>query len=46
MTDIFFWLIYWGGVVAYPNEKRGFFARLGWPIELGEEIYYWIKREK
>lgn len=46
MTDLFVWLVYLGGALAFESEKRGFFTRLGWPIELGVAIYNWVRSKK
>lgn len=43
MADVFFWFVYIGGVFAEPKKKRGFFSRLGWPINLGQMVYFWAK---
>ncbi len=37
MTTLALW-IYIGGLFAFPHRKLGLFARLTWPMELGERL--------
>jgi hypothetical protein len=40
MLELLFVWIWLGGVFADENEKRGFWNRVLWPIDLGEWLYY------
>lgn len=44
MADWIVFMIYWGGALSNWDEKRGFWSRVGWPIELGEKLYNWGKK--
>lgn len=45
MTAFAFW-IYLGGLFAFPHRKLGLFARLTWPMELGERLAEFALRDK
>jgi len=43
MINWIFFMIYWGGAVSNWDEKRGFWLRVFWPMELGEALYIWAR---
>ena len=40
MFELIFILIWGGGALADPDEKRGFWNRVCWPVSLGAWLYY------
>jgi hypothetical protein len=43
--SLFLYLIWIGGVFAYPDQKIGFFRRIFWPHEIGEKLAEWVLRK-
>lgn len=41
MLELGLWFVYIGGVFTDWDKKRGFLDRVGWPVILGEKLYYW-----
>lgn len=43
MADLFILWVYIAGAVTDWETKRGFWRRVTWPFELGEQLYFWVR---